>query len=70
MIARLGLRVNEATNLSLDDIDWRGGELTPHRASNEPNELMFLDLARSGDREFAEYLQPFGKLVGGESLLS
>jgi site-specific recombinase XerC len=28
VLARLGLRVNEVASLSLDDVDWRAGELT------------------------------------------
>jgi len=28
VLARLGLRANEVASLSLDDLDWRGGELT------------------------------------------
>jgi integrase/recombinase XerD len=39
VLVRLGLRASEAAALRLDDIDWRGGELTVHGKGNRHDRL-------------------------------
>jgi site-specific recombinase XerD len=39
MLARLGLRVTEVAALTLDDIDWRAGELTIHGKGGRSDNL-------------------------------
>jgi len=39
LLARLGLRAGEVAALSLDDLDWRRGELTIHRKGSQLERL-------------------------------
>jgi site-specific recombinase XerD len=39
LLARLGLRANEVRSLTLDDIDWRKGELTIHGKGRPPEQM-------------------------------
>jgi hypothetical protein len=41
LLARLGLRVGEVSALTLEDIDWRRGELTVHGKGNRRDRLPF-----------------------------
>lgn len=39
LLARLGLRSGEVASLTLDDVDWKAGQLTVHGKSGRRNEL-------------------------------
>jgi len=39
LLVRLGLRANEVARMQLDDIDWRGGELTVHGKGQRDEKL-------------------------------
>jgi len=39
MLARMGLRAGEVVGLTLDDIDWRAGELTVRGKGDEAARL-------------------------------
>ena len=39
VLARLGLRANEVATLRVDDVDWRGGEITVHGKGNRTDRL-------------------------------
>jgi site-specific recombinase XerD len=53
LLSRLGLRACEVVALSLDDIDWRAGELTVHGKGNQTDRL---PLARDVGQALAEHL--------------
>ena len=39
LLARLGLRAGEVASMSLDDIDWRAGELIVHGKGGRDDRL-------------------------------
>ena len=50
LLARLGLRAGEVAALSLDDIDWRAGELVVRGKGGRPERLPLPARRRRGDR--------------------
>ena len=54
LLARLGLRSGEVASLTLDDVDWKAGQLTVHGKSGRRNEL---PLPAEVGEAIAAYLQ-------------
>lgn len=54
LLARLGLRADEVTRLTLDDIDWRAGELLIHGKGGRVDRL---PLIQEVGKAMADYLQ-------------
>ena len=54
LLARLGLRASEVTNLELDDIDWTAGELVIHGKGNRVDRMPLL---QEVGKAVADYLK-------------
>ena len=54
MLLRLGLRAGEVAALTLEDIDWRAGEITVHGKGRRDERLPLPDDVGAGDRRLAD----------------